>query len=73
MSEPNLCGRIGLARILNCAEGTTRNLEAAGEIEPEMVVSGRPLYSVAKAVALKLRRDAKRARPFARQSQPKAA
>lgn len=65
MTEPVLCGRAGLARILDCAERTTRGLEAAGEIAPEMIVGGRPLFSVAKALALKARRDAKRDRQAA--------
>jgi hypothetical protein len=63
MSEPVFVGRAGLARILDCAERTTRGLQAAGEIAPEMIVGGRPLFSVAKARKLKARRDAKRGRP----------
>ncbi len=57
-----LVGRKGLARILDVAEATTRNLEAAGEIAPEMIVDGRALFSVEKATALKARRDARRSR-----------
>jgi hypothetical protein len=60
MSEPTLCGRAGLARILDVSERTARNVEDAGDIEPEMVVGGRPLFSVAKAHALRERREAER-------------
>jgi hypothetical protein len=55
-----LVGRKGLARILDCAEATARNLEAAGEIAPAMIVDGRALFSVADAQALRERRDARR-------------
>lgn len=56
----NLVGRSGLARILDCSEGTTRNLEFRGAIAPECIVDGRPLYSVAKAEALRAARTAER-------------
>jgi hypothetical protein len=65
--EPEVVGRAGLARILECSESTTRNLEARKEIAPEIVVGGRPLYSAAKARALKASRDAR-----ARKSLPAA-
>jgi hypothetical protein len=66
-----LVGRKGLARILDVAEATTRNLEAAGEIAPAMIVDGRSLFTVEDANALKARRDARRqSRPM---SEPKAA
>ena len=57
MTEPTLCGRAGLARILDVSERTARNLQLAGEIEPEMVVGGRPLFLVAKARALREKRE----------------
>ena len=60
MSEPTLCGRAGLARILDVSERTARNFEDAGEIAPEMVVAGRPLFAVAKAEALRAKREAQR-------------
>lgn len=53
-----LVGRTGLARILEVSENTTRNWEARGEIAPEAIVDGRPIYSAAKARALKERREA---------------
>ena len=53
-----LVGRVGLARILEVSENTTRNLEARGEITPEQMVDGRPVYSVLKARALKEKRAA---------------
>jgi len=52
-TEMKLCGRAGLARILMKSESTTRNLQAAGKIRPEMVVGGRPLFSVEKALLLR--------------------
>ena len=52
-----LVGRTGLARILGVSENTTRNLETRGEIAPEAIVDGRPIYSVEKAKALKAKRD----------------
>ena len=55
-----LVGRIGLARILGVAENTTRNWEARGQIAPEAVVDGRPLFSAEKARQLRAERDAKR-------------
>lgn len=66
-------GRVGLARLLECSEGTTRNLEQRGAIAPEMVIGGRPIYSVAKAMALKAQRDAKRYRRSSGDAEPKAA
>lgn len=60
MSEATLCGRAGLARILDCSERTARNLEDAGAIAPEMVVGGRPLFSIEKAHALRQRRESER-------------
>lgn len=57
MTEPTLCGRAGLARILDSSERTARNLQLAGEIAPEMVVGGRPLFSVEKARALREKRE----------------
>jgi hypothetical protein len=56
----DLCSRTGLARILDCSEATTRNLEHAGEIAPEAVVGGRPLFSVQKAEALRTKRETER-------------
>lgn len=53
-----IVGRKGLARILDVSESTTRNLEARGEISPEQIVDGRPIYSVVKAQALKQKREA---------------
>jgi hypothetical protein len=46
-----IVGRTDLARLLEVSESTTRNLEARGEIAPEQIVDGRPIYSVAKALA----------------------
>jgi hypothetical protein len=73
MLQPALCGRAGLARILDCAERTTRGLEAAGEIAPEMIVGGRPLFSVEKAVNLKNKRDAARMHGSGTSPEPRAA
>ena len=56
-----LVGRTGLARLLEVSENTTRSIEAQKLIEPECVVDGRPLFSVAKARKLKSARDARRA------------
>ena len=53
-------GRSGLARLLDVSEGTTRNLEARGEIKPAAIVDGRALFSVAKADALRARRAGSR-------------
>ena len=52
--------RSGLAKLLDVSEATTRNLEARGEIVREGVVGNRGVYSVAKALALRARRDAER-------------
>jgi hypothetical protein len=73
MSDPRLCGRAGLARILDVSEGTARNVELAGEIAPEMVVGGRPLFSVEKALALAAKRHAERAAGRARRAPANAA
>lgn len=53
-------GRTGLARILGVSENTARNLEARGEIAPEAIVDGRPLFSAQKARELRNARDARR-------------
>ena len=58
--ETVLVGRTGLAQILEVSENTTRNWEARGVIEPECVVSGRPLFSAAKAHQVKLARAERR-------------
>lgn len=55
-----LVGRKGLAQILDVAEATTRNLEAAGEIAPAMYVDGRALFLADQAQELKAKRDARR-------------
>jgi hypothetical protein len=51
-----IVGRTGLARILECSEATTRNLEARGEIAPEAIVDGRPVFSIEKASELRAKR-----------------
>jgi hypothetical protein len=61
MSNLELCGRTGLSHILGESESTTRNLQKAGLIAPELVIGGRPLFSVAKAQALRALREAARA------------
>jgi len=58
---PEIVGRKGLARILDVSENTTRLLEARGQIAPEQIVDGRPIFSAAKARALRDKRDAARA------------
>jgi hypothetical protein len=55
-----LVGRAGLAKILDSSESTTRYLQDAGKIAPEMVIGNRPLFSVEKALALRAERDAAR-------------
>lgn len=55
-----LASRAGLARILGVSESGARFIEARGEIAPVAVVSGRPLFSVADAEALRAKRDAAR-------------
>jgi hypothetical protein len=61
MNEFNLCGRTGLARILECSENTARSLEKAGLITPIAVVDGRPLFRIDDAMALRAKREAKAA------------
>jgi hypothetical protein len=73
MSDSGLCGRAGLARILECSEATARNVELAGGISPECVVGGRPLFSVEKALALAAKRTAERAAGRARRTSANAA
>jgi hypothetical protein len=63
VKAPELCGRTGLAQILDASEATTRNLERRGKITPVMVVGGRPLYLVETAKKLRAERDAARGRP----------
>jgi hypothetical protein len=48
-----LVGRTGLARILEVSENTTRNWEARGEISPEAIIDGRPVFSAEKARKLR--------------------
>jgi hypothetical protein len=73
MSKAPLCGRRGLAQILGVSETQTKNLEAAGLIEPEMVIDGRyPLFSVAKAHALREKREAARTKASRRRLVPQA-
>ena len=60
LNPPELCGRVGLARILNVAEGTTRAIERRGEIAPVMRIGGRPLYLVSDAEALRAAREGHR-------------
>jgi hypothetical protein len=60
MTELNVCGRAGLAKILDSSESHTRNLEKAGLIAPIAIIGGRPLFSTVQAWALKAQRDAKR-------------
>jgi DNA-binding transcriptional MerR regulator len=56
-----VCGRSGLARILEVSENTTRNWEARGLIAPECFADGRPLFSEEKAKKLKQTRDSEKA------------
>lgn len=58
-----LVGRARLARILDCSENTTRNMEARGEIKPALIVGGRPLFLADQARALKSQRDARNGAP----------
>jgi hypothetical protein len=58
MSDIALCGRSGLAKILDTSESTTRNLERAGRIRPKIIIGNRPLYSIEEAEALRSARDA---------------
>ena len=67
---PPLCGRRGLAQILEVSETQTMNIQAAGLIEPEMVVEGRPLFSVQKAQALREKREAARAKAVRKRRGP---
>jgi hypothetical protein len=62
MTNLNLCGRVGLAKILDTSESTTHNLQRAGLIAPVAVIGGRPLFRVDQAKALRARRDAERNR-----------
>jgi DNA-binding transcriptional MerR regulator len=55
-----VCGRSGLARILEVSENTTRNWEIKGLISPECFVDGRPLFSEDKARQLKQAKDSEK-------------
>jgi hypothetical protein len=59
--SPELVGRTGLARILEVSENSARSIEARGEIAPEAIVDGRPLFSAQKARQLRADREARRA------------
>lgn len=70
MAKASLCGRRGLAQILGVSEKQTQNLEAAGLITPETVVDGRPLFAVQKARALRVKREAARAKALRKRLGP---
>ena len=52
-SRPELCGRAGLARILEVSESTARHLERRGLIRPVMRVGKRALFAVQDAQTLR--------------------
>lgn len=60
MTNVNLVGRCGFAKILDCSEETTRKIEKAGLIAPVAIIGGRPLFRLEEAQALRAQRDAKR-------------
>ncbi len=63
MLEIDLVGRAGLAAILGISEAQSRTLQLQGEITPAARVGQRDLFNVADAVALRAKRDARRAGP----------
>jgi IS30 family transposase len=52
----------GVARILGTCEHTARREQKRGAITPVTFVDNKPLYSAAQAEALRVRREAERAK-----------
>lgn len=60
-----LVGPTRLARLLDVSENAARQIVARGDIAPETIVDGRPLFSAEKARQLRAAREAKRAQSHA--------